>query len=77
MKNVTKTMVGMTNDSWEIAQRKAAESGCSSVSEWFEWITLCQEYSEPEAAERLKLRRGRGRMKVIVLPDNVELPPEG
>ncbi len=70
----------MTDLAWKIAEEEAEKSGCSSVSEWLEWITLSQRFSAAEVASLLKLRRqrgGRGRGGVVVLPDDAELPLEG
>jgi len=75
---VNKSRVGMTDLAWKIAQEEAEKSGCSSVSEWLEWVTLSQRFSAADAASLLKLRRQRGgRGGVIVVPDDYELPPEG
>ena len=75
---VRKSPVGLTDLAWSIAREKTTTDGCSSVSEWLEWIVLSQQFSAPEAASLLKLRRQRGgRGGVVVVPDNVEPPPEG
>ena len=75
---VRKSPVGLTDLAWSIAKERATKDGCSSVSEWLEWIVLSQQFSAPEAAALLKMRRQRGgRGGVVVVPDHVELPPEG
>jgi hypothetical protein len=75
---VNKSRVGMTDLAWKIAEEESEKSGCSSVSEWLEWIVLSQQFSAPEAASLLKLRRQRGgRGGVVVLPPDAVLPPEG
>ena len=75
---VKKSMIGLTDLAWSIAKDRATQDGCSSVSEWLEWVVLSQQFSAPEAASLLKLRRQRGGQGVvIVVPDHVELPPEG
>ena len=78
---VNKSRVGMTDLAWKIAEEEAAKSGCSSVSEYLEWITLSQRFSASKAASLLKMRRQRGgrggRGGVTVAPDDYELPPEG
>jgi hypothetical protein len=75
---VRKSPIGLTDLAWSIARERAAKDGCSSVSEWLEWIVLSQQFSAPEAASLLKLRRQRGNQGgVVVVADNVELPPEG
>ena len=66
MKKVTQTKIGMTSHAWEIAHQQADESGCSSISEWLEWVTLSQQYSAAEAAVLLEMRAKRGRVKVHV-----------
>jgi len=75
---VRKSPVGLTDLAWSIAKEKAKADGCSSVSEWLEWIVLSQQFSAPEAAALLKMRRQRGgRGGVVVVPDHAKLPPEG
>jgi hypothetical protein len=75
---VRKSPVGLTDLAWSIAREKATADGCSSVSEWLEWIILSQHFSAPEAASLLRMRRQRGgRGGVVVVADNVDLPPEG
>ena len=66
---VRKSPVGLTELAWEIAKNRAIQDGCSSVSEWLEWVVLSQQFSAPEAASLLKLRRQRGgRGGVVVVP---------
>jgi hypothetical protein len=75
---VRKSPIGLTDLAWSIARDRAKKDGCSSVSEWLEWIVLSQQFSAPEAASLLKLRRQRGGQGgVVVVADDVELPPEG
>jgi hypothetical protein len=75
---VRKSPIGLTDLAWSIAKDRATADDCSSVSEWLEWIVLSQQFSAPEAAALLKLRRQRGGQGgVVVVPDDVELPPEG
>jgi hypothetical protein len=75
---VRKSPIGLTDLAWSIARERATKDGCSSVSEWLEWIVLSQQFSAPEAAALLKLRRQRGSQGgVVVVPDDAELPPEG
>ena len=77
-RSVNKTRIGMTDLAWQIAREQAAASGCRSISEWLEWVVLSQQFAAPEAASLLKLRRQRGgKGGVVVVPDDVELPPEG
>lgn len=78
MSAVRKTLVGLTDLSWDIARRQSAEQGFGSVSEWFEWVVLHQQFSHSEAAALFRARRKRGeRGAVVVVSDDVELPPEG
>lgn len=75
---VNKTRIGMTDLAWAIVADESAKTGCSSASEYLEWLVLCQRFSAPEAAALLSQRRKRGgRGGVHVLPDDAELPPEG
>ena len=75
---VIKSLVGLTDLAWTIAREEAASVGCSSVSEWVEWVILCQRFSAAESSALLSLRRKRGsRGGVKVLPDDAMLPPEG
>lgn len=75
---IHKTRIGMTDLAWKIAEEEKVKSGCSSLSEWLEWVTLSQRFSAAETASLLKLRRQRGgRGGVIVVPNDAELPPEG
>jgi hypothetical protein len=75
---VRKSPIGLTDLAWSIARDRATKDGCSSVSEWLEWIVLSQQFSSPEAASLLKLRRQRGGQGgVVVVADDVDLPPEG
>lgn len=75
---VRKSPIGLTELAWSIARDRAEKDGCSSVSEWLEWIVLSQQFSATEAASLLKLRRQRGGQGgVVVVADEVELPPEG
>ena len=74
---VRKSPIGLTDLAWSIARDRAARDGCSSVSEWLEWIVLSQQFSAPEAASLLRLRRQRGgRGGVVVVPDDVEIESE-
>ena len=57
---VRKSMIGLTDLAWSIAKDRATTDGCSSVSEWLEWIVLSQQFSAPEAASLVNLRRQRG-----------------
>ena len=75
---VQKSPIGLTDLAWSIARERSRQDGCSSVSEWLEWIVLSQQLSASEAAALLKMRRQRGRRGgVIVMPDDFELLPEG
>lgn len=75
---VRKSPIGLTELAWSIAKDRARQDGCSSVSEWLEWIVLSQQFPASEAASLLKLRRQRGGQGgVVVVPDDFELPPEG
>jgi hypothetical protein len=75
---VNKTLIGLTDLAREIAKKNASDQGFSSLSEYVEWLILCQQFSEPEAAALLQLRNKRGgRGGVHVLPDHATLPPEG
>jgi len=75
---VNKSRIGMTDLAWQIVADESEKSGCSSASEYLEWIVLSQRFSAPEAAALLRQRRQRGgRGGVHVVPDEVELPPEG
>jgi hypothetical protein len=68
MKKVTQKKIGMMSHSWEIAQSQAEEAGMS-VSEWMDWVTLCQQYSAADAAKILGLRASRGRLKQHATPE--------
>lgn len=75
---VRKSPVGLTDLAWAIVGEETAATGCSSASEYLEWLVLCQRFPAAEAASLLSLRRRRGgRGGVHVVPDDVELPPEG
>lgn len=75
---VNKRLIGLTDLAYQIAVDGAETDGCSSASEWIEWVILSQRFPRDEAAALLKLRRQRGgRGAVVVLPDNAVLPPEG
>lgn len=75
---VKKSRVGMTDLAWKIVEEESARTGCSSASEYLEWLVLCQRFSATEAVALLGQRRKRGgRGGVHVLPDDAELPPEG
>lgn len=78
MEAVTKRLIGLTDLAHSIANRHAEQEGCKSLSEWIEWVILCQEFPPDEAASLLALRKQRGgRGGVIVVPDHFALPPEG
>lgn len=75
---VRKSPVGLTDLAWKIVAEESSRIGCSSASEYIEWLILCQRYPASEASSLLRLRRRRGgRGGVHVVPDDVELPPEG
>ena len=75
---VKQRLIGLTDLAHSIASEQATANDCDSVSEYVEWLILCQQFSKDEAASLLKLRRKRGgRGGVVVLPDNAVLPPEG
>lgn len=75
---VNKSRVGMTDLAWSIVEEESAKTGCSSASEYLEWLVLSQRFAQDEAEALLRLRRQRGgRGGVHVLPDDAELPPEG
>jgi hypothetical protein len=75
---VNKTKIGMTDLAWTIVAEESKRSGCSSDSEYLEWLVLSQRFSADEAASLLRLRRQRGgRGGVHVVPDDFVLPPEG
>jgi hypothetical protein len=68
MKKVVQKKIGMMSHSWEIAQSQAEEAGMS-VSEWFDWVTLCQQYSAADANKLFGLRASRGRLKQHATPE--------
>lgn len=75
---VRKSPVGLTELAWKIIEEETAATGASSASEYVEWLVLCQRFPAAEAASLLSLRRRRGgRGGVHVVPDDVDLPPEG
>ena len=74
---VRKSPVGLTELAWKIVEEETAATGCTSGSEYVEWLILSQRFPAAEAASLLSLRRRRGgRGGVHVVPDDVELPPE-
>lgn len=78
MEAVTKRLIGLTDLAHQIASEETEVNGCKSVSEYIEWLILCQRFSAPEATSLLAMRKQRGgRGGVIVLPDHAVLPPEG
>ena len=78
MRPVEKTKIGLTDLAVQIAREEQQACGCSSLSEYLEWLILCQRFSAPEASALLRLRKQRGGLGgVRVLPDDAVLPPEG
>ena len=74
-RTVEKTKIGLTDLAWQIAREEQAAHGCSSLSEYFEWVILCQRFPAAEAAALLKLRKQRGGLGgVRVVPDDAVLP---
>lgn len=75
---VRKSPVGLTDLAWQIVAEQTADTGCTSASEYLEWLVLCQRFPAAEALSLLGMRRRRGgRGGVHVVPDDFELPPEG
>ena len=78
VRSVEKTKIGLTDLAWQIAREEQAAHGCSSLSEYLEWVVLCQRFPAGEASTLLRLRKQRGgRGGVHVVPDGAVLPPEG
>lgn len=75
---VRKSPVGLTDLAWQIVAEQTAATGCTSASEYIEWLILCQKFPAAEAVSLLSLRRRRGgRGGVHVVPDAFDLPQEG
>jgi len=74
---VNKRLIGLTDLACQIADDHATAQGLTR-SEWLEWVILCQQFPRYEAESLWSLRRQRGgRGGVHVVPNAVELPPEG
>lgn len=77
-RDVKKVPIGLTDLARQIADEEIVATGCRSLSEYVEWLILSQRFSAPEAESLLRMRRQRGgRGGVVVVPDGVEIPPEG
>lgn len=77
-RTVEKTKIGLTDLAWQIAREEQVASGCNSLSEYIEWVVLCQRFSAAEATALMRLRKQRGGLGgVRVVPDDAVLPPEG
>jgi hypothetical protein len=71
-------LIRCTEYSWARAKELQSRFGCASISETIEWLILCQVHPVDEAAAMFRQRKKRGgRGGVHVVPDHVELPPEG
>lgn len=74
----TGKLIRLTDLAWQIASEHAASDGYDGVSDWLEYLVLCQQFSPPEALALWRQRTRRGGLGgVRVVPDVVRLPPEG
>jgi hypothetical protein len=75
---VLRSPIGLTELAWSIVDSEIAAAGCSSRSDYLEWLILCQRFPAAEATALWNLRRRRGGLGgVYVVPDDFQLPLEG